>query len=295
MNRTLLLGLAVLLGLAGIAISVRDMLHQPPPPPDVEVAVAQTDIPTYTRIEAGMLKAEKRPANQAQYVYSYEDAIDMISTEPIKAGQTISRGEAKPVEEVRFVEDLGYEILSFSGHFDEMVGGQVKPGVRVNIRGYRASRNEDEPGEIKLIASNVWVVDVRASSGEAAGQSPPTPSTSSSSSGILGGPSITGRNEAPGSIVTVAVEPEVASNVIQALGADGYQAWVTLAGNQALPTSTPRHEVKIQATYTPLPTYTPFPSPTPAGQTPVMSDPGELAGTATPEYSPKTGAAEPGN
>lgn len=298
MNRTLLLGLAVLLGLAGIAISVRDVLVKPPPPPPRTIAVAKSDIPTYTRIEPEMLEERTVPADQARFAYDVNDAIGMISTEPIKAGQTIGRGEAKPIEEVRFVEDLGLEITSFSGRFDEMVGGQLKPGARVNIYGYHEARDQSNTGDVRLIADDVWVVDVRASSGEAAGQAEPTPSTSSG--GLLGGPTFTGRGEAPASIVTVAAEPEVVWHIIEALGADNYQAWVTLAGKQTFaPTPTPSPTVYVQPTYTPYPTYTPFP--TPVSQAPSSAQPQAPAAQATPETTetppgelPTTGGTQPG-
>jgi hypothetical protein len=296
MNRTLLLALAVLLGVAAIALSVRDILVQPPPPPPRTIAVARTDIPTYTRIEPDMLEEREVPADQARFAYSMEDAIGTMSTEPIKAGQIIGRGEAKPVEEVRFVEDLGFEITSFSGRYDEMVGGQLKPGARVNIYGYHESQGRENPGDVTLVARNVWVVDVRASSGEAAGQPPPTPSQSGGG-GLLGGPGLSDQGEVPASILTVAAEPEVVWHIIEALGAGGYQAWVTLAGSQTfLPTPTPEPTVVVQATYTPLPTYTPFPSPTPAEQANMQATPTpEIVGTPTPGELPTTGGERPGN
>lgn len=288
----------MLLGLAGIAISVRDVLVKPPPPPPRTIAVAKTDIPTYTRIEPDMLEQRTVPADQAQFVYDFNDAVGMISTEPIKAGQTIGRGEAKPIEEVRFVEDLGLEITSFSGRFDEMVGGQLKPGARVNIYGYHEARDQSNTGDVRLIASDVWVVDVRASSGEAAGEPAPTPSTGGG--GLLGGPTFTGRGESPASIVTIAAEPEVVWHIIEALGANDYQAWVTLAGKQTFaPTPTPSPTVYVQPTYTPYPTYTPFP--TPISKAPPSSGlPGGSGQPATPTQTPPaelptTGAAQPGN
>ena len=282
MNRTLLLGLAVLLGLAGIAISVRDAFQQEQPPPPRVVAVAKVDIPTYTRIEADMLEKREIPADQAQFVYGYEEAIGKISTEPIKVGQTIGRGEAKPIEEVRFVEDLGMEITSFSGRFDEMVGGQLKPGVRVNIYGYLPGRDQENPGDVKLIARNVWVVDVRASSGESATPREPSSGNQEESGGFLGGPQLAGRSEVPASIVTVAAEPDVVLDIIGALGADGYQAWVTLAGNQAANVPT---YAEAQPTYTPLPTYTPFPTPA----TPDLDATPAVDGIPTPSELPTTG------
>lgn len=302
MNRTLLLVLAVLLGVAGIAISVRDLLVQPPPPPPRTIAVAKADIPTYTRIEPDMLEERTVPAEQAEFAYDFNQAVGKISTQPIRAGQIVGRGEAKSVEEVRFVEDLGLEITSFSGRFDEMVGGQLKPGVKVNIYGYHEGRDQSAPGDVKIIARNVWVVDVRASSGEAAGQPPPTPGTGGGGGLLGGGPGFTTQRDVPASIVTVAAEPEVVWHIIEGLGAGGYQAWVTLAGQGTFdPTPTPEPTLYVQPTYTPYPTYTPFPTPvskapssSQAQATPTQATP-EVVSAPTPWEFPTTGGKQPGN
>lgn len=289
----MLLALAVLLGLAGIALTVVDALRPEPPEPEVTIAVANTDIPTYTIIEPHMVSERTVKQSQARSMFAYalDEAVGMITTEPVAPDTIIGRGEAKPVKEVRFVEDLGMEVTSFSGRFDEMVGGQLNPGTQVNIYGYHESLGRDEPGDVTLIASNVWVVDVRASSGEAAGQEPAA-TPSQGSGGLLGGgPGMVQGQATPASIVTVAAQPQVVWDIIQALGAGGYQAWVTLAGKQAFQ-PTPVPSPTTQPTYTPLPTYTPFPSPTVVEQT--QEEP-TVAGTPTPSDLPTTGGAQPGN
>lgn len=289
----MLLALAVLLGLAGIALTVVDALRPEPPEPEVTIAVANTDIPTYTIIEPHMVSERTVKQSQARNMFAYalDQAVGMMTTEPVEPDTIIGRGEAKPVKEVRFVEDLGLEVTSFSGRFDEMVGGQLNPGTHVNIYGYHESLGRDEPGDVTLIASNVWVVDVRASSGEAAGQEP-APTPSQSGGGLLGGPGAVQGQATPASIVTIAAQPQVVWDIIQALGAGGYQAWVTLAGKQAFqPTAVP--SPTPEPTYTPFPMYTPFPSPTVVEQT--RAEEPEVAGTPTPSGLPTTGDAQPGN
>lgn len=144
----------MLLGLAGIAISLVDMLRPPPPEPEVKIAVAKEFIPTYTLIEPGMLEERVVKESEARRLFAYrlEDAIGMMTTTDVEPGTIIGRGEAKPVEEVRFIEDLGLEVTSFSGRFDEMVGGQLKPGVLINIYGYRVGRGDEDPGEVVLLS-----------------------------------------------------------------------------------------------------------------------------------------------
>lgn len=289
----------MLLGLAGIAISLVDMLRPPPPEPEVRIAVARQHIPTYTLIEPSMLEERTVKEGEARRLQAYrlEDAIGMMTTTPVEPGTIIGRGEAKPVEEVRFVEDLGLEVTSFSGRFDEMVGGQLKPGQLINIYGYRIGQGQEDRGDVVLIASNVRVVDVRATTGEAAGR--PTPTPGGGGGGLLGGPALRGRGEVPASIVTVAAEPRVVWHIIEVLGAGNYEAWVTLAGKQTYaPTPTVTPTPVIPPTYTPYPTYTPFPTPTPVpkAEQPGPSPPGgpTVQMTSTPESLPVTGGSQPG-
>jgi hypothetical protein len=248
-QRTLLLGLAILLGLVGIGISVRDIIYQPPPPPPRMVALAARDIGTYVIVDADMVQAVEKPGEEAVGIYGAEDVVGKITTRYIKAGEPIDRYSVLSIEEFRFASDMGLEIASFPARFDEMVGGQLKPGHHINIYGYREG-GADRLSETMLIAPDVWVVDVRTASGGEAGIPTPTPG-----GGGLFSP-IGGQRAVPASIVTVAAEPSVVWKIVDTLGARGFNAWVTIAGRgtwvstpaPATPTSTP-----IPSTPTPGP------------------------------------------
>ena len=236
-----MLGLAVVLGLVGVVIS----LYSPPAPPPTKasVVVAAQDIDTYTIIsESTRLILKERPIEEAANAYRLvEEVIGKITTRHIGKGEVISRDAAVPIEEFRYVKDMGLEIISFPADFNKMIGGQLKAGHRINIYGYQGERG-DSPPETTLIADHVWVVDVRAASGEEAGM--PTPEAEEK--GPLGLRGLAEERAVPASIVTVAVEPEVALAIIQALGAEGFRAWVTLSASETValrPTPTPTPEV----------------------------------------------------
>lgn len=225
------------------------------------VAVAAQDIGPYTIIQSDMVQAVEKSAREAAGAYGAEDVVGKIATQYIKAGEPIHRSAALPIEDFRFVSDMGLEITSFPARFDEMVGGQVKPGHHINIYGYR-ERGADLPPETILIASDVWVVDVRTARGGEAALPTPTPGAGV---GFLG--EIGGRQAAPASIVTVAAEPSVVWRIIDTLGAQGFQAWVTLSGRQA---------------WTPTPTATPTLTPTATATPTPTTPPPEVGATATP-------------
>ncbi len=244
-----MLGLAVVLGLVGVAIS----LYSPPAPPPTKtnVVVAAQDIETYTVIsERARLSLKEVPIEEAADAYRLvEEVIGKITTRHIEKGEVISRDAAVPIEEFRYVKDMGLEIISFPADFNKMIGGQLKAGHRINIYGYQGERG-DRPPETTLIADHVWVVDVRAASGEEAG----VPTPEAEERGPLGLRGLAEERVVPASIVTVAVEPEVALAIIQALGAEGFRAWVTLSASET---------VALRPTPTPVPVPMPMPTPTP--------------------------------
>lgn len=250
-----MLGLAIVLALIGVAIS----LYNPPAPPPTEanVVVADQEVGTYTIIsDRTRLIIKERPIEEAADAYRLvEDVIGKITTRHIGKGEVISRDTAVPIKEFRYVKDMGLEIISFPADFNKMIAGQLKAGHRINIYGYQGERG-DSPPETTLIADHVWVVDVRAASGEEAGM--PTPEAEEK--GPLGLRELAEERAVPASIVTVAVEPEVALAVIQALGAEGFRAWVTLSASETValrPTPTP--EV-VPPRPTPTPEAVPEPS-----------------------------------
>lgn len=219
----MLLLLAVLV-VAVLWVNVRKG-PRPEAPGFTQVVVATTNIEPYSIVSPSqvILGSEPVPLSIAGGYYTQpEQVAGLMTTRFIRAGQQISREDARSLENVRYVADMTLEIVSFPAIFNEMVAGQVKPGHRINIYGYRRGNSRDDPGELVWVAGNVWVVDVRTAAGDV------VVSPGEGSQQDLG------RAE-PASVVTVAALPETVQDIIRAFGAGGYNAWVTLAPSPVVP------------------------------------------------------------
>ena len=276
-----MLGLAIVLLLVGVGLSLRDMLMPKPPRPPRTVLVATTDIDTYTVLRPEMVERREVAAELAP-----EDAYGeigekrvLITTRPIKEGEVITRDAAVAVGSSWRPATMDLEVLSFPADFDKMVAGQVKPGHKINIYGYHVGEEGEGP-PVTLVAHDVWVVDARTASGTEAQAMTPEPAEGGGPLGLRG---LTGTKAAPASIVTVAVEPEVAWKIIEALGAQKYRAWVTLAGPEPItPTPPPPTPTPPQVVATPMvpKAITPTPGATPPQATPQVTP--QLTATPTP-------------
>jgi hypothetical protein len=245
----LLLLAAILL----VAVLLQNVLRPAPPPPTVtvQVVVARQGIEPYSLIEPGQvgLGTEEISSTAAKaYYLKPEEVVGLMSTGYIKAGSKLALEDADRPENVRYVENMQLEVVSFPAVFNEMVAGQVKPGHKINIYGYRKKSEQSDSGEMAVVATRVWVVDVRTSGGDVVQQG--QGATTQPAGGFLAAPSTSGET-GPGSVVTVAAEPSVVQDIIRAFGADGYSAYVTLA---------PAEPYVLVATPTPIPEPTPAPT-----------------------------------
>ncbi len=253
----MLLALALLLGVIGIIIS---WPRAEPVPPPRKVAIAKQDIPTYTLITPDMVEEKEVPAAEAKGAPSFDQMVGRMSTKTISKGTLMSDQNALSPEQVRYVADPSLEVISFPANFDEVVGGQLKPGQKINVYAYRSLRQTDVQGgrkpEVRLLATDIPVVDVRARSGESGPRLAPTATPGSGGGGGLfgGAGPITSDAQQPGSIVTVAVPPEMALLIVDTMGAQAFDAWVTLSANRA---------VQITATPSPAPATATVPAATP--------------------------------
>lgn len=258
--------LAGVLAVAAILVNLRP--REPRTPVSyVRVAVARQGIEPYSIISSSQvtLGAELIPDTLAPDYYLDEQQVaGLMSTRAIKAGQLITRQDARPVEEIRYVEDMALEVVSFPALFSEMVAGQVKPGHRINIYGYRTEAGRDSPGEAVLVASSVWVVDVRTASGDEV--QTPEQGGQDETGGLFGAP-LAASVYQPASVVSVAAPPAVVRDIIYAFGAKDFQAWVTLA-----PSAENIPPTAVWATPTPAAPETPSPTPE-AGATPTPVTP----------------------
>lgn len=241
-SRTLILILAVgLLGI-GLVLTLAEFFSEPPVEQRVNTAVARVPIEPYTVITRDMVGVgESIRARDARDsgAFPIEAVYGKMSTASIAPGDIFTAGNARDVEDVRFVKDLNLEIVSFAAGVDELVGGQIRPGHVINL--YGTGRDENQEEFTVLIEPRLWVVDVKAGSG-------PVSDATALVNPETGEVEVTaGRQERPASMITVAVPPAKAFHIIDALAARGLQPYVTLAANQTVDAST---------FATPLPTAT---------------------------------------
>lgn len=230
LNRNLALAAAGLLILAGLALTLSSLLEDAPTEPTVVIGHAAQQIEPYTIISQDMLKAgEPIPASRAlsQGAYPAHAVVGLMSTDMIPAGSPITGIVAKPVREVRFAEDLGLEIVSFSTNVDRLVGGNLRAGHLVNLYGY-GKDPDSRQGFTTLIEPRLWVVEVTAGGRDVIVETPQPDLQTGEYKEIVGGRS------QQGTLLTVAVQPENAFKIIDSLGAQGMSAWVTLAANQTV-------------------------------------------------------------
>lgn len=238
--RTMTLATALFLVGFGLITTVWELLKSPTAPERaVPIVVAAKAIEPYTIITTDMLRSGgSLTPSRARDIGAWpgEAAVGKMSTDLIRIGQTLTAVNAKPIEAVRLATDLDLEIVSFQAGTDRLVGGALRPGHLINIYGFGRDEATRE-NHTQLIDSRVWVVDVSAS-GRRLDLPTPQPDPVS---GVYRA-SKAGSGGSSASLITVAVEPWRAARLIDALGAEGLQVWVSLAASDIArySTATPR-------------------------------------------------------
>lgn len=228
-SRTLILVAAVALLGVGLMMTLADLFSDTPPEPTISVAVANQSIEPYQLITQDMIDSGgQMSAREARERSLYPAAVvaGHMSTNRIPKGELISAGNALPPEEVRFTPDMALEIVSFQASIDRLVGGQIRPGHVINL--YGTGRDPEGQEFSVLIADRLWVVRVTASGGPVS-LATPVPSLDDGSLVYEGERA----RDRPGTLVTVAVPPQTAATIIDAVGARGLSPYVTLAANQS--------------------------------------------------------------
>jgi len=223
-----LIGAVALLGV-GLLLTIADVLRPKPSEPRVTVALAAQQIEPYTVITQDMVKVgDPMRAREAHSrgAWEWEHVVGKMSTALIAPGTLLTAVEVKPIEDVRFVEDLGLEIVSFQAGTDRVVGGKLRPGHIINLYGFSSGSVED-PSTV-LIEPRLWVVGV-SSAGQSVTNATPRPDLETGELEIIGG-----ERDRPGTMITVAVLPETAFHIIEALGSQRLSPWVSLAANQTV-------------------------------------------------------------
>ena len=193
--------------------------------------VALEPIPAYTIITPDMLTEKDLPATLVKepVFLSAQELLDRISTADIPAGTLIYRHFAISLERFRLSPDPTLEIVSFPVDTTKAVGGQIRRGHRINLYRVKAQKIPQElsleealraqGAGVQLLAAAIPVVDVRGGQGEAA-----IPQS-------RGNPTGTEKKPVAVKILTVAVPPEAAQDIIRLVGEAevGYELWITLA------------------------------------------------------------------
>jgi hypothetical protein len=235
-GRTMVLvGAVALLGI-GLVMVVAEVLGAPPAEPRTVTAVSAQQIEPYTVITQDMVATgDALPAREASLraAWQLDDVVGKMATDLVAPGELLTASNVRPIEDVRFVEDFSLEVVSFQASVDRLVGGHLRPGHVVNVYGFGQDPESNTPFTT-LIEAKVWVVGV-SSGGRPVSEA--TPQVDMASGELIA----TGAaDDRPTTMLTVAVPPENAFHLIDALGAQGLSAWVTLAANQiAAPTATP--------------------------------------------------------
>jgi hypothetical protein len=221
-----LIGAVAILGIGAIMM-LGSLFSPKAPAKTTQVAVAQTLIEPYTIITQDMIGTSanvyQRDA-EAKGAWPVVAAVGLMTTDRIAPGTWITTLNARSVEDVRFTEDLGLEVLSFSAGVDRTVGGDLRAGHIINL--YGNGRTKEGDPFTRLIESQIWVVKVSAA-GQAVTNETAVPDPVTGELTVTGGD----RNRSA-SLITVAVRPEQAQNIVNALGAENLNPWVTLAASQ---------------------------------------------------------------
>ena len=158
-----------------------------------------------------------------------------MTTAALQPGQLIYHHQAVPAAQFRYTDDPALEVVSFPVNPERAVGGQVQIGHRINVYGVRKTVGTNQAAQAELLAKGIPVVDVRAKQGEPANRAI-TASQLEQSAQVEAGK--------PLQILTVAVDPEAARQLVE-LAVDGeYEIWVSLA-----PLAEPYEEEEKGMTY----------------------------------------------
>lgn len=222
--RTWMFRLAIAIFAVGAVWTVLRFGGAPPPVRTMTVAVAQRAVEPYTVLTSDMIAAGPSLTEveaRSRGAFPLDAASGLMSTERLAPGDLITTARALPPADVRFIQDLRLEVVSFAAGLDRLVGGRVRPGHRINI--YGTGRDRESRTVTELIERAALVVQVSAA-GQAVADVFVAPDPDSGHT-----------QRAPGvrergvTMVTVALAPPRVLHLIDALSARKLEPWVTLA------------------------------------------------------------------
>ncbi|MBL7184229.1 MAG: hypothetical protein ISS50_07245 [Anaerolineae bacterium] len=252
--------LAVVLVLVGAVVLINPggVFGRAEPPPPRAFLRATQDVDTYAILTADMIEecqgsAEGMKCNPAKL----DENRVYITRRAIIQGEELDRDAYTAVggDDGWRPGRMDLEVISFRAEIDKILGGTLRPGHKINIYGFHTDNEEHGPAPVTLIADHVWVVDARTSTGREV-EARPAEEGDGAGDGLFGSGGLAQASSGPAIIVHVAVEPAISWQIVEALGAQQYLAWVTLAGPSPEP---PVTEEPTPMVTTPGPTSTPTP------------------------------------
>ena len=301
-RRKILLVIAGLLFILVAYLYLFQPVDSEAPALEVLVAAASEGLETYSLVSSlSAFKPVTRTVATAAGLYRWNEFLDLmdartlVTTRPILPGDLIARHDILPVGDRDFrpgEPELG--IISIYVPTDKIMGGKVKPGVRVDIYGYLPESGE-RLADTLLVATNFWVVDVHSASGEEVAPLSPQTEEKEERGGLLPAqPQI--ERTVPVNILTLAADLTTIDGVVYWLGAKGYAPWMVMSPLVASGSTS-----SVQRTPVPPPTQVPPASPTPEVSpptpTPTLGADSAPSGEPTPMVVPTPTAVpaiEPG-
>jgi len=275
-RRTILLIIAGVLFVVVMYLYIFNPPEEVVPVTEVRVVSAREEMETYSLVgDIAAFRPVTRTVSVAQGLYQwgeFQDLVqsrDMVTTRLIRPGELIQRQDILPVGAREFRPgEPGLGIISIYVPTDKIMGGKVRPGVRLDIYGYRTESAERQADTL-LVATDVWVVDVHSATGEDVVR----PTAEAKEEGDLGGllPAAAGLERvAPANILTLAADLGTVDNVVYWLGAKSYSPWVVMSplsgvgGRTVVPPPTRDPGEGDQVTPTPPPPVSPTVTPSPS-------------------------------
>ncbi|MBN1399967.1 MAG: flagella basal body P-ring formation protein FlgA [Anaerolineae bacterium] len=208
------------------------------------VVVAGHDIPPYTILESADLTTSRVPPSEAVKSYvRVEQLVGKMLTDELRNGNII---RSENVVDLPSVWSDDMLIASFDVPTARIVGGQLRQGHFIDLLVTRPE-TQNQFSEALWLASNLWVADVRQSSGAAvarptaaalpsgavAPETQPTPRSGGFSLGGFSGATTLGAQQGPANLVVIAAHRETVRTIADYLGARLYDPWIVVRPGQA--------------------------------------------------------------
>lgn len=251
MGNRLMLLIAMVAGIVALVVGVFADTQYQLLVATVTLPVPAVEIPPYTIVSPTLfeLKSFPKPMAQEAVYRTLEETAGKITTITLAPGQLVYLNQLVSPKDFRFTDDERLEIVSFPIHPEQAAGGQIKAGQRINI--YRVALQAQAPSAVvtspdpqiwlrtpgagvELLVPNAPVVDVRSSQGSPMAPPPRVQSSASEVTNYQTADTASATNQPrPLTILTVAVPPDTAKDIIRLAGESGITArflmWVSLA------------------------------------------------------------------